>query len=364
MATVLLTGNDRKTAQKLHKQFGHPTAKKLIDLLHKADIKEENLEKEIHSVSANCEACVRYKRPSPRPIVSIPLANKFNESVAMDLKVWEGKYLLVMVDLATRYCAAAVVHDKQAKTIIKAFFGHWIAIFGAPTKILSDNGCEFNNSHMRELGEKFNIEVLTTAAESPWSNGVCERLNAVIGDTVSKIMTDRPCDVDTALAWAVSARNSLLNNNGFSPNQLVFAYNPSIPDVFHSDPPALESVSSSDIVRMNLNALHAARIEFQKCESSEKIRRALRCHIRETKVTSLQNGDKVFYKQIVNNAWHGPGIVIGRDGIVVLVRHGGTYVRVHVCRLVGAFTENDSAVEESLNLSGKPDKGIEDKGSR
>ena len=144
---------------------------------------------------------------------------------------------------------------------------------------------------------------------------------------------------------------------------MVFAYNPSIPDVFHSDPPALESVSSSDIVRMNLKALHAVRSEFQKCESSEKMR-ALRCNIWETKVTSLQNGGKVFYKRIDSNAWHGPGVVIGRDGKVVLVRHGGTYVRVHVCRLVGALTEDDSAVEESLNLSGKSDKGIEDKGSR
>ena len=66
-------------------------------------------------------------------------------------------------------------------TVIKGIFLSWIAIFGTPRKILSDNGGEFCNGEMREMGEKFNIRILTTSAESPWSNGVCERLNAVIG---------------------------------------------------------------------------------------------------------------------------------------------------------------------------------------
>ena len=148
----------------------------------------------------------------------------------------------------------------------------WIAIFGAPSKILTDNGCEFNNSEMHELDEAFNIKVMATAAESPWSNGCCERLNAVIGDSVRKIMSDTHCDLDMALAWAISARNALVNSSGFSPNQLVFGFNPAFPNVFQSDPPALKPVNSSEIVRNNLNAMHVARQEFMKIESSERLK--------------------------------------------------------------------------------------------
>ena len=137
-----------------------------------------------------------------------------------------------------------------------------MTIFGAPRKLLSDNGCEFNNEEVRTLGGHFNMKILTTPAESPWSNGVCERLNADIGERVAKIASDTGCDLETALAWAVAARNAISNHSGFSPNQLVFSYNPAVPDVFNSDPPALEPAIPSEIVRLNLEALHRARREF------------------------------------------------------------------------------------------------------
>ena len=41
-------------------------------------------------------------------------------------------------------------------------------LFGAPKKIISDNGGEFNNCEVRQLGETFNIQILTTAGESPF----------------------------------------------------------------------------------------------------------------------------------------------------------------------------------------------------
>ena len=39
---------------------------------------------------------------------------------------------------------------------------------------------------------------------------------------LDKILGDAKYDYDTALAWAVSTKNVLLNRSGFSPAQLVF----------------------------------------------------------------------------------------------------------------------------------------------
>ena len=40
--------------------------------------------------------------------------------------------------------------------------------------VLVDNGGEFNNGEFTSLCENFNINIKTTAAESPWSNGLIE----------------------------------------------------------------------------------------------------------------------------------------------------------------------------------------------
>ena len=343
---INLEGKDLKNvASKLHKQFGHPTALKLIDLIEKAGVSNNDLKLEIKKISDNCEICAKFKKPTPRPVVSMPMASHFNDTISMDLKIWHNKYFLVMIDNATRFCTATVINNKLPSTIISGIFSHWIVLFGAPKRILTDNGGEFNNEELRALGESYNIRVMATAAESPWSNGVCERLNAVIGDSVRKIIADSKCSVEIALAWAVSARNSLSNNSGFSPNQLVFGRNPCYPNVFSDMPPALNPSPSSDLVRQNLNAMHTAREAFVKYESSEKLRRALRHNIRSNESSEIEIGDHVYYKRNNSHEWHGPGTVIGREGKQFLVRHGGIYVRVHECRLVSTQLDKVSKLE-------------------
>ena len=89
-------------------------------------------------------------------------------------------------------------------------------------------------------------------------------------------MEDSNCSLGTALAWAVSAKNSLANVNGFSPNQLVFGRNPNLPNFLTDKLPALSSNCSSKVLRDNLNAQHSAREAFIKSEASEKLKLALR----------------------------------------------------------------------------------------
>lgn len=96
--------------------------------------------------------------------------------------------------------------------------------------------------------------------------------------------------------------------------------------------------------------------EFLKTECTEQLSRVLRHDIRSSDLNNVQNGDEVFYKRVGSNEWLGPRIVIGRDGKQVLVRHGGVYVRVHVCRLTrdhstqckGVMTE-DKGIEMDSN---------------
>ena len=165
---------------------------------------------------------VEYMKPPPRPVVGLPVATSFNQCVAMDLKKFGNVHLLHLIDHATRLSACAVIKSKSPEVVIRQIFKIWISIYGCPDSFLSDNGGEFSNSKFREMCEKFNINVKTTAAESPWSNGLCERHNKVLADNVMKIVAENGCGLDIAVCWAINAKNSLQNVHGYSPFQLVF----------------------------------------------------------------------------------------------------------------------------------------------
>ena len=92
-------------------------------------------------------------------------------------------------------------------------------------------------------------------------------------------------------------------------------------------PPAFHGTTISQVVPKHLNALHTARQAFTKAKSSERIHRALRYKIGANS-ENYESGDKVLYKRENSNKWKGPGFIIGQDGKIIFVCHGGIYVRV------------------------------------
>lgn len=152
------TENEKiKIILKLHKQFGHPTSDKLNSMLKKSGINTEIIENLVQRVTNDCSACVKYKRPVHKPIVALPLANNFNDVLAVDLHQLENNlWYLHMMDIFTKFSSACIVKSKQASVIVNKILKHWISVHGTPGCIFSDNGREFNNGEMHTLAENFN----------------------------------------------------------------------------------------------------------------------------------------------------------------------------------------------------------------
>ena len=210
-----------------------------------------------------------------------------------------------------------------------------------------------------------NVEVATTAVELPWSNGVTERGNAMIGIMVDKILNEENCSIELVLAWAISAKNYIQNNYEFSPNQLVFAKNPNLPNVPENKPPALENVTTSESVANNLNVIHAARKAFVEIQTSEKLKRAFLRKVRPSTSLDFQLGDKVYFKRRDSNRWRDPGKIIGIEKQQIFVKHGGTYVRINPCHIryvKDKYPDNidHKAINEvNKELVNKPEQNIE-----
>src|SRR5215469_2227096 len=179
----LKNGNQRKNiVWKLHAQFGHPSIEKLWTLISEAyraeDLNEQErkeIKSTIKTISETCQVCLRFKRTPSRPVVGFSLGKNFNDVLSIDLGELQGERFILMIDHATRYCQATWIKSKQPTEIVRALLNKWIGIFGPPKELLSDNGLEFMNEDVKDLCERFGIRQIATAAESPWSNGLCER---------------------------------------------------------------------------------------------------------------------------------------------------------------------------------------------
>lgn len=318
---------------KLHRQFAHPSKKKLEALLKDAGAWQEQYETTLTDIESTCELCKMYAKTPPRPVVALPMAHEFNEKVAMDLKQYEGLWILHMIDMWSRYTVSIFIKRKRPKDVIDGMMRHWVGVFGVMGALFTDNGGEFNSDEMREVASILNIRVCTTAGMSPFQNGLCERVHAVTDRMLVKLAAEnKGVELETLLAWANMARNSLQMWNGFSSHQLVFGTNPNLPNVVQAELPALEGTTTSEAFAKHLNTLYETRKAYIKTEADERIRRALRTKVRATEQV-FENGDKVFYKREGKERWLGPGTVVFQDGKVVFVRHGGVFVRVSPNRL-------------------------------
>ena len=331
----------REIISKLHKQFGHASSEKLLSLLNSAGSVDSDTKAIVNDVCSKCVVCFKFQRPKAKPVVAFSHANDFNQIVAMDLhEIDHNFYYLHIIDLFSRLSAATIIRRKDPQLIVDKFMQIWVSVYGAPeVGVYTDNGGEFNSQIFRDMAENLNMSVKTTAGYSPWSNGIVERHNATLTETLNKIRESSNLSWETALSWAVNAKNSLINVYGYSPYQIVFGRNPNLPSTLVNKPPALEGETMSKAMGKHLVGLHEARKAFVSSESSEKISRALRKQIRPSG-EKVKNGDKVYFLR--DNQWKGPGTVIGQDNVVVFIRYGGSYVRVHESRILRDFDRQEA----------------------
>ena len=352
-------GDTKKKATKLHRYYGHPSAKRLVEMVKNSDLCDESLISEIKKLEDTCNHCKLYKREPNRPKSSMLTSTEFNSVVCMDLKKLEtGHLMLHCIDLFSRFSTTCIIEDKHRDTIIKELFKIWITLFGTATQFFSDNGGEFVNQDFLDMCDSLGIIVKTTAATSPWSNGVCERHNGLIAEAYNKIIEDVGCDPHIALAWATNAKNSLANSFGYSPYTLVFGRNPRIPglDNINSITTLNESVVNK-ILAEHLNAMYNSRLAYVKANNSDKLKRALKSKIPNVEAEYFTN-DRVYFKKANQKKWCGPATVIGKDGKVVFIRHGGSMFRVHVTKVV-LTAKADEAIKRSLAEGEEPPESRE-----
>ena len=78
-----------------------------------------------------------------------------------------------------------------------------------------------------------------------------------------------------ALEYALFAKNVELNHKGFSPFQIVYGTNPTIPEVINSTPASLSNTFERKDVRKQMDKLNSVREAFREADTDARSKRAL-----------------------------------------------------------------------------------------
>ena len=111
----------------------------------------------------------QFRELSLKPVVGVRLADEFNQAVCLDLTESPHKefsWIHYFIDASTRYSVVCLVKTKMHEEIVRKIFGNRITYFGAPKRMLTDNGGESANEKFREINVNLNVFSDTAAAES------------------------------------------------------------------------------------------------------------------------------------------------------------------------------------------------------
>ncbi len=150
------------------------------------------------------------------------------DCIAMDLlampESWAGnKYVMVVMDYATRYAIAVPVKDKTAKTVAEALIQQVLLVHGPARRLLSDNGTEFKNQVVAELCRMTNMGRVFTTPYNPQCDGMVERFNRTLLKMVGCYVDEGQKNWDVQLPWLIFAYNtSHSTSHGTTPFELMF----------------------------------------------------------------------------------------------------------------------------------------------
>ncbi|MGH8963711.1 MAG: dUTP diphosphatase, partial [Actinomycetes bacterium] len=209
--------------------LGHFRAATLAAAVRADGYEWSDLDRDCEQLVAACRACQLQtaKRAQYSPLVPITAVRPMDH-VAMDLAgpltVTEAgnTYILVMVDVFTRFTFLAPLRNKTAASIALALIPIG-CMFGFPTIIQSDNGTEFVNRVFEFLTKATGTDHRTTTPYNPSANGLAERAVQRVKRTLSKLALGAISEWDMHLPIVMFQCNASVHRGiGMAPATAMF----------------------------------------------------------------------------------------------------------------------------------------------
>lgn len=183
----------------------------------------------------SCDVCQRYK--SNNHLIKAPLKqiviNRIWQIIGMDFMGPFNKsdagnmYIILAIDYFSKLVEGVALPVCNAKVTARFVFDEIICRYGVFEGLLSDQGPNFESLLLKQLCQSHGVTKLRTYAYHPECNGLVERTNRTIKQTLRTLIQENKADWDLYLKQAICAYNfSNHTSTGFSPYKIVFGRDP------------------------------------------------------------------------------------------------------------------------------------------
>lgn len=180
----------------------------------------------------SCDRCQLAKRdynPHKPPMVPMPMSKRF-ERWHIDIlgplnRTEEGyEYVLLCIDSFTRWSEAFPLKSQSAKETADVLYKEIFTRFGAPKILFSDRGRNFMSNLVNALCELFQITQHHTSAYHPNTNGMVERQNSTLAQSLRAYCGKEQSRWPQLLPSVMMAfrKSPSMHSTEFSPFYLMF----------------------------------------------------------------------------------------------------------------------------------------------
>ena len=194
----------------------------------------------------------KYPRNSKTaPLFLIPVEGAFDK-VAVDVlglfppSSKGSRYIVVFSDYLTRWVEAFPVPSVEATVIARLLIDEIISRHGAPRVLLSDRGTNFLSKVVAEVCKIFQIQKVNTSSYHPQTDGLVERFNSTLCQSLSMYVSKNQKDWDEFIPLILFAhRTSVLDTTGDAPFYVLYEREPRLPIDVKYLPSVADDLSTS-----------------------------------------------------------------------------------------------------------------------
>lgn len=176
---------------------------------------------DIENYIKSCDECQQNKNPKTaqygllQPIPVSKIFERLHLDIVGPLKPsGEGhKYIITAIDAMSRYGYARACPEVKTSDILNFLEQDIISKHGIPSKIVTDNGCQFTSAAFKNFTDKLSIKHSRTTDYHPQANGMDERFNGTLIKIMKNYVEFNQKDWNTKLIWALMLYNNTINES-------------------------------------------------------------------------------------------------------------------------------------------------------